>query len=97
MKLLGLSLFLLAGVASAENAYVEQVQMPAWLERGGVRTPLAPRLSLLESDRIITGKGARVYLQMPEGSRVKLGENTDFKLTRLDEEMGSMAAYLSRP
>lgn len=88
MKLPGLSLLFLAGVASAENAYVEQVQMPAWLERGGVRTPLAPRLTLQEYDRIITGKGARVYLQMPEGSRVKLGENTDFKLTRLDEGDG---------
>lgn len=88
MKLSGLSLLLLAGVASAENAYVEQVQMPAWLERGGVRTPLAPRLSLQEYDRVITGKGARVYLQMPEGSRVKLGENTDFKFTRLDEGDG---------
>lgn len=31
-------------------------------------------------DRLITGRSARLLLRLKEGSHVKLGENTDFKV-----------------
>ena len=39
----------------AAYAVVDQVQMPAWLERNGVRQPLAPGKILQNRDRVITG------------------------------------------
>ena len=56
-------------------AVVDGVQMPAWLEREGKRTPLAPGMELRAGDRIISGNGARVLVKLAEGSVVKLGEN----------------------
>jgi hypothetical protein len=43
-------------------ALVDGVQMPAWLERGGKRTPLAPGMELRAGDAIISGSGARVLV-----------------------------------
>ena len=64
-------------------ALVDGVQMPAWLERGGKRTPLAPGMELRAGDAIISGSGARVVLKLGEGSVVKLGENGTLRLTEL--------------
>jgi hypothetical protein len=64
-------------------ALVDGVQMPAWLERGGKRTPLAPGMELRAGDAIISGSGARVLLKLGEGSVVKLGENGTLRLTEL--------------
>ena len=75
---------------AAPVAVVEGVQMPAWLERGGVRQPIAPGMELRESDRIFTGDHARILVALPEGSKVKLGENAQltldaFKANRQDQ------------
>jgi hypothetical protein len=73
--------WLASGVAAAADAgparaaVVEGVQLPAWLERGGDRLPLAIGAALQARDRVVTGEGARLLLRMPEGSLVKLGEN----------------------
>jgi len=72
----------LAGTAGA--AMVEGVQMPAWVERGGVRQALAPGMQLQASDRITTGANARLLVRLAEGSQVKLGENAVFSLEKLD-------------
>ncbi|MFC7418351.1 FecR domain-containing protein [Iodobacter arcticus] len=88
MRLVLLIGLLLTSFAYADPARVESVQLPAWLERGGVKKPLAPQMQLLPSDRIITGAGARVYVQLPEGSRVKLGENANLQLDQLNEANG---------
>ncbi|AMC35783.1 FecR domain-containing protein [Janthinobacterium sp. B9-8] len=88
MRLVLLIGLLLTSFAYADPARVESVQLPAWLERGGVKKPLAPQIQLLPSDRIITGAGARVYVQLPEGSRVKLGENANLQLDQLNEANG---------
>jgi hypothetical protein len=75
-----LLLALLLGIASLQAsaqpaAVVDGVQMPAWLERDGKRTPLAPGMELRAGDRITTGDGSRVMVKLAEGSVVKLGEN----------------------
>lgn len=60
------------------QATVDAVQMPAWLERGGHSRPLAVGMELASGDRVRTGADARVYLKLPDGSTVKLGENAKF-------------------
>lgn len=74
----------LATVATAALAAplsnVEAVQAPAWLERNGAVQPLVPGLVLQTGDIVRTGGGARAYLLLAEGSRVKLGETASFAL-----------------
>jgi len=80
--------------AWAENVTVEAVQYPAWIDRGGVSAPLAPGTALQANDRLRTGGNARVQLRMAEGSTVKLGENAQFVLERV-ENRGVFSAALS--
>jgi hypothetical protein len=62
----------------AAAATVEAVQSPAWLDRGGRSMPLAAGMELKSGDVLRTGPGARAYLMLTEGSRVKLGEVAQF-------------------
>ena len=64
-------------------AIVERVQMPAWLERDGLRQPLEPGKVLRNRDRVLTGADARVVIQLAEGSAVKLGEQAQLDLNAL--------------
>ena len=63
---------------AAAAATVEAVQSPAWRDRNGVTVPLAPGMELHSGDVLRTGPGARAYLMLAEGSRVKLGEAARF-------------------
>jgi hypothetical protein len=65
----------------APQAIVEAVQMPAWVERGGARIPLAAGMPLQANDELRTGANARLLLKLAEGSLVKLGENAQLKFT----------------
>ena len=71
--------------APAERAYavVDSVQMPAWVDRNGVLQPLEPGKILYNRDYVLTGAGARVIIQLAEGSAVKLGENAQLGLNAL--------------
>ena len=64
-------------------ATVDRVQMPAWLERDGLRQPLEPGKVLRNRDRVLTGADARVVIQLAEGSAVKLGEYAQLDLNAL--------------
>ena len=75
-----IALLLPAAVFAAAPATVEAVQSPAWRDRGGVTVPLAPGMELKSGDVLRTGPGARAYLMLAEGSRVKLGEAAQFTL-----------------
>jgi hypothetical protein len=66
--------------AAAPPAVVEAVQMPAWVERGGSRVPLAPGMPLQSNDELRTGADARLLVKLAEGSSVKLGENAQLRL-----------------
>lgn len=76
------ALALVAAFASPVNhaAVVEAVQYPAWLDRIALTVPLEPGTELRPRDRIRTGKDARVYIKLDEGSTVKLGEKAEFSL-----------------
>jgi hypothetical protein len=67
----------------AAYAVVDSVQMPAWVERKGVREPLVPGQLLRNHDRVITGADARVAINLAEGSAVKLGENAQLVMNAL--------------
>ncbi len=73
-----LALFALCFALAAEAslpAIVDTVQSPAWRVRDNVAEPLRPGMPVQNGDRVKTGSGARVYLKLPEGSTVKLGES----------------------
>ncbi len=69
---------------AADNVIVEGVQSPAWVERDGRRSPLAPGMQLDNRDRVVSGRNARVLLRMPEGSLVKLGEDARLGLDQIE-------------
>jgi len=69
--------------AAAPQAVVEAVQMPAWIERGGARVPLAPGTSLQSNDALRTGADARLLVKLADGSSVKLGENAQLQLATI--------------
>lgn len=80
--------------AQSRPAVVEAVQYPAWLERGGNAVPLMPGLQLEAQDRLRTGGNARAQLKLAEGSAVKLGENAQFVIERV-EDRGVFRATLA--
>ncbi|MCX7165775.1 MAG: FecR domain-containing protein [Rhodocyclales bacterium] len=65
-------------LAATAAATVEAVQAPAWRDRDGITVPLAAGMELHSGDVLRTGQGARAYLMLAEGSRVKLGEAARF-------------------
>jgi hypothetical protein len=73
-----------AQALAAAAAMVEGVQMPAWVERGAHRIPLAPGMKLKAGDQLSTGAGSRVLVRLSEGSVVKLGENGSLRIAELD-------------
>lgn len=79
---------------AAPAAVVEGVQMPAWVERGGVKQPLAAGMELQQSDKLSTGQQSRVLLRMAEGSQVKLGENAQLSFDKLEQRTENRSAFL---
>ena len=67
-----------AANAPPAGSAITAVQSPAWLVHAGVSTPVMPGMQVGDGDTLRTAAGGRVYLDLPEHSRVKLGENTEF-------------------
>ncbi len=80
----------LAGVGT-----IESVQVPAWLDRGGLSVPAAPGIELQAGDTLRTGKGSRLLLKLSEGSIVKLGENAQFTIDAAERKNKVYQAALS--
>ncbi len=69
--------------------------MPAWRVRGGHSAPLQPGMILQGGDQVKTGAGARVYVNLAEGSTVKIGESASLGVQSLGvEERGLFRAAL---
>ena len=77
------SMALCQGALAQVAATVEGVQMPAWLERNGVRSPLLPGMELKAGDKVVTGGESRAVIKLSEGSLVKLGENGQLRFTEI--------------
>jgi len=71
-------------------AVVEGVQMPAWVERAGVRRPLSIGMELKGGDQVKTGAGSRALIKFSEGSLVKLGENASLSITEAGADSGGI-------
>jgi hypothetical protein len=84
---------------AAPQAVVEAVQMPAWIDRDGARTPLAAGAALQANDKVVTGARARLLVKLAEGSSLKLGENTQLRIaevrTREDNVFGAVMSVLA--
>lgn len=76
------------GVWAASAGLIDSVQLPAWLDRGGLTVPVSPGLSLQPGDTLRTGAGARLLLKLDEGSLVKLGENAKFVIEKAQPARG---------
>lgn len=85
----------LSAAWAAPYAVVDSVQSPVWVERDGKRLPAAPGMELRNRDRLITGNEARSYVQLADGSTVKLGENAQIEFNALDKRReGTFTAAL---
>jgi hypothetical protein len=75
------------------GSVITAVQSPAWLVHAGTTAPLKPGMLVTDGDTLRTAAGGRVYLQLPEHSMVKLGENTEFATPAMQmakDDQGSM-------
>lgn len=90
----GLVFALLSQAGWAAQVQVDGVVMPAWLERGRIVKPLLLGAELENGDVIRTGNGARVYLQMADGSVVKLGERARLQVGGLEQRRDVFRAAL---
>ena len=81
------------GNAPPVGSTVTAVMSPAWLVHAGNSTPMKPGMQVGDGDTLRTGAGGRVYIDLPEHSRVKLGENTEFatpSMVMTQDQRGSM-------
>lgn len=77
---------LLANAAWAvPDVAVDGVRMPAWLERGAQRVPLAVGMELGNGDVLLTGQGSRVLLRTADGSDIRLGADGRFELSDVSQ------------
>lgn len=79
-------------------AVIDYVQMPAWLERQGIRKELVPGQALHNRDWVITEAGARIRLRLADESTVAVGADTVLQLSALGyREDGVFTAALDVP
>lgn len=76
-------------------AVVEGLQLPAWLERNGRRDSLTLGMSLQPQDTVETGPGARLLMQLQDGTLVRLGENASLTLTELEPAASGQGIFSS--
>jgi hypothetical protein len=74
---------------------IDSLQLPAWLERGGLTVPATAGTELQAGDKLRTGSGARLLLSLNEGSLVRLGENASFEITAAERKSGIYTAALN--
>jgi hypothetical protein len=88
-------LLLVSGAqATARDARVEAVQWPAWVVRNGNRFPVQAGEELQASDRLLTGRRARLTLRLSDGSAVKVGEQAEVGLDALSRKDGVLEAAI---
>src|SRR5262245_46323022 len=81
--------------AAPPAAVVEGVQMPAWMERAGRTSPVAPGMALEAGDQVRTGAGSRLLVKLSEGSLVKLGENGSLRIAEMSPSNDLFKAALN--
>lgn len=74
---------LLTDASLAADAVVNEVRLPAWLERHGVQQALERGLVLQNRDRVVTGPDATAQIRLGDGSMVGLAADTQLELNAL--------------
>lgn len=74
--------------AAPSTLTIEAVQVPAWVERNGQRSPAEPGMPLRAQDKALTADGSRLLLRMNDRSAIKLGEQTEMQVRSLDTGRG---------
>ncbi|PPE75928.1 hypothetical protein C3942_03340 [Solimonas fluminis] len=83
---LACTMMLASGLAAAqapELARAMTLQPPVWVERGDTREPLRPGAAVFPGDRLSTGPGGRLHLELEDSSTIKLGEDAEFEMPAL--------------
>ena len=83
--------------SAAAPAVVRLLQAPAWRVHEGARSALRAGDELTAGDKVVTGNGARLLIDLAEGSTVKLGENAELALAELivpEQERGVFKGFL---
>lgn len=86
-------LILSSSLYATPDVLVQNVQMPAWLQRDGHRQALMVGMPLKNSDQIFTGANSRVLLQAADGSTIKLGENASLSVSNLAQQRESQSLF----
>ncbi len=73
-----------ASTPVAADTIVEAVQLPVWVERNGDRRAAEPGQRLRAGDVAVTASGSRAVLRLSDSSLVKLGEDTELALQKLE-------------
>jgi len=100
MKTLLGSLFFATSILCAAQAFaqaaavIDSVQMPAWVERAGKRSPLVPGMEMRAGDQVYTGQGSKLLIKLAEGSIVKLGENGTLRFAEINRTQELFKAAL---
>lgn len=81
MNLLLLTM-LAAAPAAMAGLSVDRVNYPAWYERANRLVPLTPGTRLENGDVVRTGRTGRAWLEVDDGSVVKLGQDARFVVER---------------
>jgi len=89
------SLFSVAVLAAGSVGKIESLQLPAWLDRGGLTVPASPGIELYSGDTLRTGRGARLLIGLSEGSVVRLGENATFEVAKVERRGNVFLAALN--
>lgn len=67
----------------AVSAVVETFQMPAWINLDGEKKAMRIGMQIQQQTAVETGDGGKVYIEMEEGSRLKVGPKSAVKVLTL--------------
>ena len=83
-RLLWVFILALMPLMASATMSVNSLNYPVWIERGTNNLPLAPGDRLQDGDIVQTGAVGRVWLEVEDGSVIKLGPNTRLRIDRVD-------------
>lgn len=78
---------------SDQHVTISGLQLPAWIERDGTTQAAYVGMQLQTSDVLKLGAQGKALLDLPEGSVVKLGNNSVFELTEFYQENADQTLF----
>ncbi|MBL7000583.1 MAG: FecR domain-containing protein [Gammaproteobacteria bacterium] len=94
-KLLFILLFISCSATAAQSIHINALNYPVWAERNQSRIALSPGSALLNGDIVQTGAMGRAWLALPDGSVVKLGQDTRFEIRSAELQQQPQSAVLT--